>query len=234
MKPSTIRLESPVDRIDDKGDFVEVKSAKGAFKCKRVIASLPTTLYKTVEFSPPLSEAKMQLANSTIHGYTSKVILVYARPWWREAGLCGMSQCLDGLVAVTRDVSNDVRQHWALLCFLVGEPGRSWAKKMPKERRSLVLEHLDKVFRPLADVLPPLDMIEQDWSNEKWSQGCPCPAMPPGLLSAAGHALQERHGNVHFIGTETATIWRGYMDGAVRSGERGASEVLASLKDGVD
>jgi monoamine oxidase len=32
---------------------------------------------------------------------------------------------------------------------------------------------------------------------------------------------------VHWAGTETSPYWNGYMDGAVRSGERAAGEVLA-------
>jgi len=37
---------------------------------------------------------------------------------------------------------------------------------------------------------------------------------------------------VHFVGTETAYEWKGYMDGAVRSGERGATEVVDALTRG--
>ena len=33
-------------------------------------------------------------------------------------------------------------------------------------------------------------------------------------------------GRIHWAGTETATYWHGYMDGAVRSGERVAREIL--------
>jgi monoamine oxidase len=36
-------------------------------------------------------------------------------------------------------------------------------------------------------------------------------------------------GPIHWAGTETATVWSGYMDGAVSSGQRAAAEVLAAL-----
>ena len=35
--------------------------------------------------------------------------------------------------------------------------------------------------------------------------------------------------NVHFCGTESATVWQGYMDGAVESGQRAAGEVYSKL-----
>ena len=42
----------------------------------------------------------------------------------------------------------------------------------------------------------------------------------PGAWTAYGPALREPIGPLHWAGAETATVWSGYMDGAVRSGER--------------
>lgn len=42
-------------------------------------------------------------------------------------------------------------------------------------------------------------------------------------------ATREPFMNIHFCGTETATHWIGYMDGAAESGERAANEVLYKL-----
>jgi monoamine oxidase len=41
-----------------------------------------------------------------------------------------------------------------------------------------------------------------------------------------GRALRRPIGHIHWAGAETATVWNGYMDGAVQSGERVAAEVL--------
>ena len=50
-------------------------------------------------------------------------------------------------------------------------------------------------------------------------------------MSDYSRALREPFYNVHFCGTESATEWQGYMDGAVESGERCANEVLYRLFD---
>ena len=69
-------------------------------------------------------------------------------------------------------------------------------------------------------------MVGHEWYNEQYSGfGCPCPSLTPGVLTAAGDTLREPFQDVHFVGTETAAEWKGYMEGAVRSGERGAVEV---------
>jgi len=62
-----------------------------------------------------------------------------------------------------------------------------------------------------------------------YSQGCPCPVTPPGIMSDVGKALREPFESIHFVGTETSFEWKGYMEGAVRSGERGATEVIEAL-----
>jgi monoamine oxidase len=43
-----------------------------------------------------------------------------------------------------------------------------------------------------------------------------------------GEALREPVGLTHWAGTETAEVWNGYMEGAIRSGERTAREVLTA------
>ena len=53
--------------------------------------------------------------------------------------------------------------------------------------------------------------------------------MPPGTWTSYGPALREPVGPLHWAGTETATVWSGYMDGAVRSGEAAAQAVLTAL-----
>jgi monoamine oxidase len=232
----TVHLNSPVISIDDNGSIVTVATSRRTFRAKRVILSIPSVLYKTIMFQPPLPAAKDKLVNNTVHGHLSKVFLAYRTPWWREHGCCGLTQSLTGLVAVTRDTSNDKAGHYSLLGFIAGDAGRTWSKLPAQQRRQAVIDHFCSVFDGVAEEIPePVDYIEQMWWNEPFSQGCPCPAMPPGLMTQVGGdvtgLLMERHGNVHFVGTEMADVWRGYMDGAVRSGEKGANEVLGFLKN---
>jgi len=58
-------------------------------------------------------------------------------------------------------------------------------------------------------------------------RGCPVALYGPGTLVAYGPALRAPVGNIHWAGTETSNYWNGYMDGAVRSGDRAAKEALS-------
>ena len=94
------------------------------------------------------------------------------------------------------------------------------------------MDQYRRAFGTVADRVPdPIQIHEKDWSKEPWIQGAPSPVMPPGILTGeSGQSLREPFGHVHFIGTETAIEWKGYLEGAVRAGDRGAQEVIELLK----
>lgn len=235
LKPGSILFNSPVRSIEQTSEGVHVTSARGSFHARRVIVSVPTPVYHEISFSPPLSPEKFKLSRGTVHGYTAKMIIAWKEPWWRKAGLCGLLQSPYGTFCVTRDTSVDSHGLYALTCFSEGDPGRAWSRLTKTERVAAGLDHIRHAFGPFVggeDKVPePIETIEHEWWKDQWSQGCPCPAMPPGLMTEVGSALREKHGSVHFVGTETAYEWKGYMEGAVRSGERGANEVIYALRD---
>ncbi|CAK7234677.1 hypothetical protein SCUCBS95973_009017 [Sporothrix curviconia] len=235
LKPGTVVLSSPVRSITTtQADAakITVAAARGDFVCRRVIVSVPTPLYKEIAFSPPLPATKAALASANRLGYINKVIVRYDTPWWRAHGLCGMLQSFvkDGPVSVTRDSSVDAKQQYSLTCFLAGSAGRA-ASRLPQAERFRVV--VDQITATLgADkigVPAPVGFEEHQWARDQWAQGCPCPAAPPGAMTQYEHALRSVHGKVHFVGTETAYEWKGYMDGALRSGIRGAQEVVSAL-----
>jgi monoamine oxidase len=90
-----------------------------------------------------------------------------------------------------------------------------------------VLDELDALFG--AEAKSPTAFYDTRWTNERYTRGCPVAIAGPGTLLAYGEKLRAPVGRVHWAGTETAGYWNGYMDGAVRSGERAAAEVLAAL-----
>ena len=51
---------------------------------------------------------------------------------------------------------------------------------------------------------------------------------PTGVLTEYGPALRAPCGRIHWAGTESSAIMCGWIDGAIRSGERAAAEVMAA------
>ncbi|MNG21147.1 Putrescine oxidase [compost metagenome] len=75
-----------------------------------------------------------------------------------------------------------------------------------------------------------VEFIEQYWVAEEFSRGCYAGSMPPGAWTSLGKALRDPVGFIHWAGTETATCWNGYVEGAIQSGERASREIVESFK----
>jgi monoamine oxidase len=200
-----------------------------------VIVSLPTCSLSTIEFDPPLPPNKLSLSQCTALGYYAKTIFVFDRPWWREAELSGTMSSQEGPISFSRDTCVEADKQYSITCFIVGDTGRRWSKWSAAERRRIVTEQFDSFFGEAAraagvKVPPAINVIEKEWIKDPWSFGAPSPVTTPGtLVNDAGKSIREPWKNVHFVGTETALVWKGYMEGAVRSGVRGAQEVIAKL-----
>ena len=221
-----VRLGAPVTAIrQDDGD-VEVTHDGGVVSAGRAIVAIPPTLAGRIRYSPALPPLRDQLTQQVPMGYVTKVQIAYSEPFWRVEGLSGSVFSLDHEVSVIFDNSPPDLSCGALLGFLEGKHARRAGKLAPEERRELVLSVFAKFFGPRA--AEPDEYVERDWAAEEWSRGCYGGRFGTGVWTGYGEALREPVGRIHWAGTETSEVWNGYMDGAIRSGERAAREVLAS------
>ena len=160
-------------------------------------------------------------------GSLLKTTTIYDRPFWRDEGLSGSSMLSGRALRSTFDNTPDTGQPGAILGFVSGTRSRGWSLRPEDERRADVIADLADLFGERA--AEPIDYFEQDWPSEEWSRGGPVAFTPPGVLLDFGSTMREPVGPIHWAGTETATYWTGYMEGAVQAGERAAREVLEAL-----
>jgi monoamine oxidase len=221
-----VRLGSPVRAIrqDDRG--VEVTYNGGVVEAGRAVVAIPPTLAGRIRYSPALPPLRDQLTQQVPMGYVIKVQIAYPEPFWRAEGLSGSVFSLDDEVSVIFDNSPPDLSCGVLLGFLEGAHARLAGRLPPQERKELILSVFAKFFGSRAANFD--EYVEKDWATEEWSRGCYGGRFGTGVWTGYGEALREAVGRIHWAGTETAEIWNGYMDGAVRSGERAAHEVLAS------
>lgn len=170
LPADAISFMSPVRSIEQRDGAVRVTSARGVVDTSRVIVSVPTPLYKEIRFDPPLPPEKLELSRSTKLGNTCKSIVFYKEPWWRNAGFCGLAQSCHGPFAVTRDSSVDADGHYSLTCFVVGQPARDWMVLPRQGRDKAVLDQIKKLYGRFTTVPEPVEIVEQIWINEQWSQ----------------------------------------------------------------
>jgi monoamine oxidase len=222
-----IFLGRPVRRIAQGAGRVRVETDTLTLKGKRVIVAVPPTLAGRIDYAPILPFERDQLTQRLGMGALTKVAAVYDRPFWRDKGLTGQVLNTDGLVSATFDDSPEKGKEGVIFGFVGGDKCREYAKLSSAEKRSRVLAELSAAFGPEA--AKPVEFFETTWANEPWTRGCPVAIAGPGTYLAYGDQLRKPQGAIHWAGTETSVYWNGYMDGAVRSGERAAKEVLDEL-----
>jgi monoamine oxidase len=228
---SRLILDSPVRRIEQSGGGVTVVSDRATVRAKRVIVAVPPTLAGRIDYEPLLPFERDQLTQRFGQGTLTKVAAVYERPFWREAGLNGTAISTSGPVTATFDDSPPqaslARGPGIIFGFVGGDDARQHAHLSPAARRAAVLDQFAVFFGPKAKKAK--GYFETSWSGERWTRGCPVGIPSVGTLLSYGSWLRHPVGRIHWAGTETSDYWNGYMDGAVRSGERAAAEVLHGL-----
>jgi monoamine oxidase len=216
--------EARVTRIEQVEGVVtaEAERAHGggddrlSVSARRAIVAIPPDGAHAIEFDPPLPERRRSLLGRTAPGALTKCVAVYDEPFWRAEGLSGEAVSETGPVTLTFDNSPPEGRPGVLLGFVGGADARA------SPGRDEVLDGLARLYGPRA--ARPDAYLEQRWDG-------PVGLPATGALTAHRMPLAEPEGLIHWAGAETATRWCGYLDGAVRSGERAAREVREIGKD---
>ncbi len=223
-----VALRAPVQRIVQRHHEVQVRTGRGSVVAKRVIVAAPPPTVLDIGFHPGLPADRRALLTSTRMGQLMKCDAIYETPFWRGAGLNGFGISDHGAARAVFDNTPPSGGPGVLLAFVGGSAWRTYGPMSKDQRRAAVLQGFAELFGPQA--LNPVDFVEYDWTNERWTRGGPTAIHGPGTLVPYGPSVRRPLGRVHWAGTETATYWSGYMDGAVSSGKRAAAEVLAKLR----
>jgi monoamine oxidase len=162
-------------------------------------------------------------------GSVIKFWVAYEKPFWRDHGMNGLLYTDTPPCSAMSEATPPSGSPGFLVGFIDGRRALKWSGRPMEERKKLAVDLIVKHFGP--EGAKPIDYIDQDWPADPWSRGCYGPSMGPGVLTTLGPALRTRFGRIHWAGTETSPIWTGYIEGAIRSGERAATEVLASYKN---
>ncbi|HEY7053287.1 MAG TPA: FAD-dependent oxidoreductase [Mycobacterium sp.] len=221
-----LHLDQPVRRIAQDEHGVTVHADDMTVRADRAIVAVPLAIAGQIVYDPMLPADRSFLHQRMPSGAIFKINVVYDEPFWRADGLSGQSAAPGSPATVTIDASTD-KDRPGVLCVIVEGPiARDIGRLDASARRAAVLGELRARFGDKAGT--PVDYIEQNWSAERYSGGGMLSHAPTGVLTQFGYALREPCGRIHWAGTESSAVMCGWVDGAVRSGERAASEVMTT------
>lgn len=220
---SPVVYDAPARSILQHEDGVVVMTDRGTVRADRVVIAIPPALASRVDYANALPVHRDHLMQRMPMGTVIKVHVAYDKPFWRDKGLSGMAVSDMLACNVLFDQSPEDLSCGILVGFFDADAAVEYTTQGDNARRHAVIEAATKFFG--AEARNPIDYVDNDWLAEEWSRGCYVAHMAPGVMTTFGSALREPCGRIHWAGTETATQWQGYMDGALQSGIRVAAEI---------
>ncbi|AOE86025.1 flavin monoamine oxidase family protein [Pseudomonas sp. TCU-HL1] len=221
-----VRLQCPVRRISDwDREVVTLHTDQGLVRARKVIVAIHPALCNQVQFEPALPAARAALQRAwPAHSPARKMAMVYPRPFWRDKGLNGHIFMVGGPIYWAWDNSPPNGEIGIINAFI----SNANLPSDPTTAKHALTEIFARAWGDEA--LHSVAYHDQDWGrDDPWTLTC-VSAIPPGFWTTHGEALRPPCGNLIWSGTETADIWAGYMDGAVRSGHQSALQALNALR----
>uniref|UniRef100_A0A8C2GV38 Amine oxidase n=1 Tax=Cyprinus carpio TaxID=7962 RepID=A0A8C2GV38_CYPCA len=183
-----------------------------------------------IHFNPELPPLRNQLIHRVPMGSVIKCMVYYKENFWRKKGYCGsmVIEEEEAPIGLTLDDTKPDGSVPAIMGFILARKSRKLASLTKEERKRRICEIYARVLGT-EEALNPVHYEEKNWCEEEYSGGCYTAYFPPGIMTQYGRVLREPVGRLYFAGTETATEWSGYMEGAVQAGERASREILCAM-----
>jgi len=206
-----------------------VNTSQLIVKAKQVVITIPPRLLvNTVMFTPELDPRLRALMNNTatwMAGH-AKAVVRYSRTFWRQAGFSGsaLATYQGAALAEVFDASSADGEQAALSGFLALPA--ALRGKYRSDLDALIVDQLVRLFG--REAAQPEEILIKDWFDEPLT-ATEADEFPPAAHPQYGHVwLQLDHWNdkLYFSGTETASQFGGYLEGAFESAERVASCLL--------
>ncbi|CAE7406016.1 Maob [Symbiodinium natans] len=233
-----VSLKSPVKCIDytDTGSKGPVKityqradGSTASVTADYVVLSTPPNQTLKIEFQPPLPQMKAEGWSQWPMGQVIKTVVQYKTPWWRNKGLSGEASCDVGPVTNSMDdnIASDTLP--ALLGFIPGRLALQWGQATSEERKNAVLQQYAQMYGDQRAITECVCYKEKNWADEPYiGGGYGCVALPGATVKYPFDQLFAPIADekIRFAGSDSSDHMGGYVDGAIKAGEREGRNVL--------
>lgn len=221
---NSIKLNTPVSFVKQLENHIELGNETYSVKAKKVIITVPLAVAKNIKFSPELPIEKQILIDAMEMGTVIKTHAVYSTPFWRNQRLNGSSMCFDEVVELSIDNSVQGSEKGIISSLIHANRAKDLLKLSSDERKEILLKAYTNLFGEQA--MRPIFYHDYSFTNNPWIGGAYSGHFKNGVFSKYGAFVAKPFGNIHWAGTETSTLFKGFMEGAVLSGERVVKEIL--------
>jgi monoamine oxidase len=227
LPANSVITGSPVTKVVQNGDGVEIHANGETYTTKHVVFALPPRIVgATIKFEPALpQDALSSLANApTWMAGQAKAIAVYDSPFWREDGLSGDASSRFGPMVEMHDASPATGGPFAIFGF-IGVPPEG--RKNEDVLRTALKQQLGRLFGPKAT--NPRELLVKDWAFDPFTSTAN--DQKPLYVHPTYHPLPPVWDDkILFSGTEVAPQFGGYLEGALEAADNTAISLQAALK----
>lgn len=221
-----LHLSRPVRQITQDAGGVTVAADGLTVRARRAIVAIPLAIASSIVYEPLLPVDRALLHQRMPSGAVIKISIIYDEPFWRADGLCGQSAAPGTPATLTIDACTNTADPGIMCVITEGPAARRLTGMDEADRKAAVIGELVDRFGGKAN--SPLEFHEQNWTIERYSGGGMISHATTGVLTEFGYTLRQPCGRVHWAGTESSAVMCGWVDGAIRSGERAAAEVMTA------
>lgn len=227
---TAVRLDSPVTKIEQHSWGVRVNAGSGTgatttVDAAHLVIAVPPPTLRAVSFDPPLSSEVVAMIAELDLGHALKVSTQYDQRFWLSEGLSGFT-ITDLPFGVGWDATDSMpggaERPGVLTQFVTGDAARSGAA-LGDQRRITSFQHQLDIVYPEGRQDKSGIATTLAWADERYTGGGYA-VYAPGQITRFWPLLREAHGAIWFAGEHTETL-AGYMESAVRSGNRVAAAI---------
>jgi monoamine oxidase len=219
LGPANIRLQMPVQSIEQRRGRVRVRAKGELFTADACICTVPARTLDQIKFDPPLSAAQSVAIDQLQYSRIIKNTVLFRERFW---GADNFSLVSDVTSHYYFHSTKDQPGPEGILCsYAIGEKADVLAAQDERRRTDIITRDLI----PLNERAPQLAMNIQSyaWQRDPYTQGAYA-LYRPGQWFGIRDTLKRPHGKVLFAGEHLAD-WQGFMEGAIVTGEDAAESL---------
>jgi len=214
----------PVVRIEQTNRSVRV-SVRRAGKLEMIegdylICCIPFSVLRAVEIAPAFSPGKMNAIHKLTYGSVARVFLQMRRKYWLDDGCNGFALA-DQPLEIWNATWDSPGDRGILVSYMYEALARQVTAMSTDDRVEFMLDFVDKVHPGARRNFE--GGTNYSWDEDPWHKGAYTLFLPGDYSSLQPH-VSTPEGRVHFAG-EHASMWPGWIQGALTSGLRAARAV---------
>ena len=221
----SFRKQCVVQRIEQNESGVTVTYSNNGLiqtiTADRVICTLPFPILKEIEIAPSLPEDKQQAIRELKLTPVTRTYQQFGKRVWEQSGLSGYGITDLEIQNTYSPTLTQSGSQGILTAYTGGQRALDLAAMSESDRQSFVLRKLGNVFSKLNGNYQ--SGVSQIWQEDEFARGA-FAYFEPGQMATLLPLAQRAEGRIHFAGEHTS-VWHGWMNGALESGNRAADEV---------